>query len=195
MDLDSMRGSIITEFTHRWELNDRAHRIEHFQDVERCGNHINDKLGLGFDPKLIMLVAFFHDMFAWSRFNHERLSGEWVATTDHPIICALTQEERTLVSLGCAEHRASFKGTYSNDFTEMMSSADRGFPMELEAMIQRSALYHEDVFGFGPEQARIAAIAHMKDKYTLSGYARYPSIYRQVFGNVLAEKDKAINAL
>ncbi len=73
--LDTMRERIILDFTPAYQLNDEAHRVKHFSNVEKCGNEINQRLGLGFDSRLILLVAFFHDMFAWSRINHHDMSG------------------------------------------------------------------------------------------------------------------------
>lgn len=195
MDLNELRESIVTEFTPHWALNDRAHRIEHFLAVERAGNLINDKLRLDHDPKLIMLVAFFHDLFAWTRFNHELLSYEYVSTTNHPIFMALDIPERQLVAEACREHRASYKGDYSHQFSLMMSSADRGEPGDIDGILQRSYHYHLDNLKLGVEEARKGCIAHMKHKSGTGGYAAYPHLYEQAFGDRLDKQRKAIDAL
>lgn len=194
-ELQEIREKIICDFSQAWELNDRGHRIEHFTEVERCGNYINEKLQLGFDPKLIMLVAHFHDLFSWSRNNHHLLSASWVQTTDYPAIENLTSEERSLVADGCREHRASNTDVFKNQFAELMSSADRGFPdLDLEKMIQR-AIDYRLARGYVLEYARAGAILHIKEKYGTQGYARYPSLYREVFKDDLNNQQRLVDSL
>jgi len=194
-EVDALREQIIGDFSHAWELNDGAHRVSHFNDVESCGNYINETLRLGFDPKLIMLVAYFHDMFSWSRDNHHWMSGEWVATTNYPIIQALTPEERALVVSGCREHRASNKQPFTNAFAQLMSSADRGFPNpSLKHMIQRAIEYRLHK-GIDPSEARKGAITHIKEKFGSNGYAVYPSFYEAVFKAELKQQRDLVDLL
>lgn len=190
-----LRNKIIEEFSPHWELNDKAHRIEHFLAVERCGNYINDTLRLGFDPKLILLVAFFHDLFAWSRHNHHLMSGDWVLQTDHEIFESLTSEERALVSAGCREHRASNKEPFTHAFAQLMSSADRGFPdPTLKGMVQR-AIEYRLYRGANTEEARKGAVRHVKEKYGSRGYAVYPSFYEAVFKAELKQQRDLVDLL
>lgn len=185
LSLDELRDKIIQEFTPHWALNDSAHRIEHFLAVEECANYINDKLSLGCDPKLIMLAAFFHDLFAWSRYNHHIMSQEWVATNDHPIFRKLTHPERELVSNACGEHRASFEGAFSSTLSRLISSADRGRPGFVTDMLERSKAYHRDALKLGDEAANRGAVDHLKEKFGTGGYARFPALYEQAFGDEL----------
>lgn len=193
--IDNLRDQIVYEFSKAWEVNDAAHRIEHFTEVEECANHINDKLGLKFPKKLILLVAFFHDMFAWSRYNHHQLSAEWVLTTDLPMIRVLTQEEREMVAAGCREHRASGTEPFTCDFAELMCSADRGFPTtDVEKILERAILYRLDK-GYSPEDARAGAIEHVKEKFGSKGYARYPRFYEQAFASELKLQREMVDQL
>lgn len=196
MNLDQLRDAIIEEFSSQWQLNDRGHRIEHFRAVEKCGNFINEKLGLGYDPKLIMLVAFFHDMFSFNqcRENHQLLSGLWIETSKHPTLEGLSPEEITLVANACREHRASFKGEYSHEFSMLMASADRGFPGKVEGMLERAILYRVDR-GADEVSAREGAIAHLKEKFGSQGYAKYPKIYTMAFGDELENQRKLIDRM
>ena len=175
------RTQIIKDFSRRWELNDGAHRFGHFAEVEAVGNYINDTLKLGFDPMLIMLVAFFHDMYAYDRYNHHLMSGEWVRSTDYLSIVALSPEERIMVAAGCREHRASGNQPFTCDFAELMCSADRGFPTDDVEILLSRAIQVRLAKGDSQEAARAGAIVHMKEKFGSQGYARYPRFYEQTF--------------
>lgn len=192
--LDSMREQIILDFTPAWGLNDPAHQVKHFSNVEKCGNEINQRLGLGYDARLILLVAFFHDMFAWSRINHHDLSGVWVKGTDYPLITQLTFEERQMVEFGCREHRASFKGIFASEFSELMNSADRELPGDVEAMVTRAVQYRV-ARGMSEHEAYAPAVEHIKEKFGSDGYARYPDFYLDAFGAELTKQREDIKNL
>lgn len=190
------RNLIIQDFSRIWELNDAAHRIEHFLDVEKCGNHINDKLGLGYDPLMIMLVAFFHDMYAWDRHNHHHMSAEWITTCDNRIINLLHPKHREMVAAGCREHRASGNKPFSCEFAELMCSADRGFPTtDPEQLLKRALLHRMHTHGLTEAEARPGAIAHIKEKYGTGGYARYPEMYVRAFADEFYAQKEAIALL
>lgn len=189
--VDEMRGRIVLDFTPAWELNDGAHRLKHFAAVEACGNAINDRLGLGYHPGLIMMVAMFHDMFSWSRVNHHHMSAEWVMTTDYDIITSLTGEERKMVAAGCREHRASNQERFSCEFAALMNAADREIPGDVDAMIERAVQYRV-ARGMSREEAMGPAIEHIVDKFGDGGYARYPDMYLEAFGDTLTEQRRQI---
>lgn len=190
------RNLIIRDFSRIWEINDAAHRIEHFLDVEKCGNYINNKLELGFDPLLIMLVAFFHDMYAWDRHNHHLMSALWVETCDNKVIGVLSDEHRKMVAAGCREHRASGNQPFTCDFAEMMCSADRGFPTtDPEQLLKRALLHRMHTHGLTEADARPGAIAHIKEKYGKGGYARYPDMYKRAFAEEFLAQQQALAQL
>jgi len=193
-ELNELREIIVSRFSSAWELNDAAHRIKHFREVELCGYHLNEVLGLGYDPKLILFVAYFHDMFAWSRANHHELSGSFVRGTCHAVLSSLTDEERLLVAQGCEEHRASFKGEFSSGFSALMNSADRGFPTDVGAMLER-AIQYRMARGHGRDESMQPAIDHIKEKFGAGGYARYPDLYKQAFEGQLTEMQETIHLL
>lgn len=194
-ELDDMRCTIINDFSQAWSLNDAAHRVEHFRMVELTGYHINETLRLGFNPKHILLVAYFHDLFSWSRHNHHLMSCEWIMTTDYPLIAQLDPEERSLVASGCREHRASNQQPFTNQFAELMSSADRGFPEKnLKGMLQRAIEYRLHR-GDNHEAASKGALIHVKEKFGSQGYARYPNLYTQAFKQELQEQRDLVDLL
>lgn len=195
-EVNDLRSRISAEFEKHWELNDGAHRRKHFAEVEACGRLINRRLELGYSHKLILFVAYFHDLFAWSRNIHERMSFDYVTGTDNKLFDVLFPEERELVALACLEHRASFKGEYSNQFSAMMASADRGLPGNVEAMVERSVRYHYDALKVNNQvEARVRAVKHIKEKFGTGGYARYPELYLKAFGPELEKQRKEIDAL
>lgn len=187
--IDEIRQEIVEAFSKHWELNDKAHRQEHFEEVFQTGLVINKTLGHDFDPKHILFAAYFHDLFAWSRVNHHDLSFEFMRTTDHPLILKYlpSHTERVAIACACHEHRASYKGRFFSVFTELVNSADRGRPGPVKPMLERAIQYREF---HHPEQSKdrreFEAIKHLRDKYGYEGYARYPDMYEKVFGVELA---------
>lgn len=194
MDTYERKLLISRDFSLHWNLNDKAHRSEHFAAVEQCGNWINERKGYEYDPKLIVLVAWFHDLFAWERVSHHTLSAEFVLATKHEVFSDLTDSERLMVSQACREHRASYKGDYSSVFTQMMSAADRGFPGDVGDILNRAVLYRLHL-GHGLDEATDGAVEHIKEKYGSAGYAAYPAMYQELFGAELARQRESIDAL
>ena len=195
LTLDQMRDMIVRDFSRHWELNDPGHRIGHFSEVETCATYINEKLGLGEDPQLIMLVSYFHDLFSWSRKNHHELSHQFVLSTDYPLIAELPRDAIIEVAYACLSHRASYKGAFLSQFAELMSAADRGFPeTDVERLLVRPIRYRLNQ-GLSEEASREGAIAHLKEKYSASGYARYPGLYLRAFGSELEKQQKVIDSL
>jgi len=192
--LDAIRDAVVKDFEKSWTINDEAHRFKHFSAVETCANEINNRLGLGHEPLLIMFSAFFHDMFAWSRSNHHLLSAEWILTTDYDLVDALTRNQREQVAAGCREHRASGKDPFTCQFAELMCAADRELPGDLLAMVERAVQYRMWQ-GNSYNASVMPAIAHIKEKFGTGGYARYPKLYLDAFGDELAVQRKEIDNL
>jgi len=192
--LDVIRQELIAAFSPHWTLNDPAHRQDHFEDVFKTGMHISKDQGYDFDPVHILFAAYFHDLFAWSRVNHHDLSYEFMRSTDHPLILKYlpTQHERNVVAFACHEHRASYKGDFYSEFTSMINAADRGFPNDVPAMVERSNKYWLAKWPEMSDDERMAGvIQHIKDKFGHGGYARYPNVYLRAFGSQLNEmRDK-----
>lgn len=197
MDINRLRREIIRYFSSFWELNDKAHKTDHFEGVFLCGLEINRKLKLGYDPKLIMFAAYFHDMFAWKRDEHHELSYKWMKLANHPLIVEYLQpSEQHLVAHACHEHRASFKGEFSYEFCELINSADREMPGDVQHMLQRAIRYREKNH---PEQTAderiVESIKHLKEKFGHGGYARYPEMYMRCFKEELEVQRNEIMAL
>lgn len=194
LDHNELREKIKVAFRPMWELNDPAHREEHFRAVEVAGNLINEKLDLKQDPLLIMYMAWFHDLFSWDRETHHIHSTQWFLNTQHELIKSLDSAQRRLVAGACFEHRASWNGKHSTVFSEMMASADRGVPGDVNAMLKRAIDYRLHC-GFTEEEALKGATEHLKEKFGTGGYAIYPDIYLRAFGDELKKQQEEIDAL
>ena len=191
---EEIRKEIIRDYSHLWELNDEGHRVEHFDAVYRCGIYLNDRLGGKYSQAVILMAAFFHDMFAWSRKNHHEMSATWISTTDFPIMRHFTPDERFLIAIGCEEHRASRKTPFTHEFGELISSADRGFPASAQELLAR-ALRSRSKTGEDDLTKRVRAVAHLKEKYGVDGYARLPDMYREAFAEELKVQAQEVMAL
>lgn len=198
--ISDIREAIIGRYSRLYRMNDQAHQIQHFNAVEVCGNEINNRLKLGYDPKLIMLVAYLHDMYANIRFNHHEMSAHFVRTTDDPVIAALSPEDRELVAIGCQEHRASRKEAFTHEFGALMNAADRELPGNVPQMLERAIQYRlDDLCKENTPEDRSAvypdAVAHIKEKFGPGGYANYPDLYLNCFAAELEQQRKDIKLL
>lgn len=193
MTNNELRAAIKAEFGQAWLLNDRAHREEHFQEVETTGMLIRDRLRLEIGDQEIIIVAWFHDLFAWTRMNHHIMSYTWMMTNNWEPLRRYKHIRRRLAQ-ACKEHRASYRGEFFSPLSELMNAADRERPGDVEAMVERSIKYHIDR-GLAPGREREGAIKHMKEKFGTGGYARFPLIYEEAFGEELERQRKAIDAL
>lgn len=186
MTVQQLRQELIKQFKPAWMLNDRAHHEGHFEAVFATGVYINNQLELGFDEKLILLAAYLHDLFAWSRENHHQLSQQFVLTSKSSVFEGLTGTDRYLVAGACLQHRASFHGQFSTNFAELFNAADREMPGTVQDLLDRAILYRTDR---NPEMSEdevlVNSVRHIKEKYGRNGYAIYPALYRKVFSQEL----------
>lgn len=161
-----------------YQLNDRAHQGVHFYEVLDNGIEMNHVFDLGCRVDLIAIVAWTHDMFAWSRDNHHLLAECWVRSTNDPIINGLTDTERDMVATACLEHRASSGGVYSSVFSELMASADRGKPILIEKL-NRAYVFAKDAYNMSDEEAFAKSISHVREKFGRNGYQVLPELYKR----------------
>lgn len=192
-----MRLSIVQQFGSFWELNDNAHKAPHFEGVFECGSLINERLSLDYDPKLILFAAYFHDLFAWNRVDHHERSYQWMKGSDHPLIVeCLRGSEKLLVAQACHEHRASFKGEFSNEFCELINSADRELPGDVKRMVERAVMYRvKNCPEMSDDQRYEESVKHIKEKFGGAGYARYPEMYLKCFKEELQKQRDEISLL
>jgi hypothetical protein len=188
-----LRDDIRSDFEPYWSVLDRAHREDHFLSVEHTGRVLVGRLQLDIDPLLVTLVAYFHDLFTWSRKNHHLLSREFIRTTGHATVSWLSSRERFEVAEACGQHRASYTGRFSCLLAEVMNAADRCLP-NLHEVFQRSIIYGTSR-GLSQGDATREAVKHLKEKFGRGGYARYPSLYVEAFGKELEDFYTGIDKL
>lgn len=188
----SLRADIRERFQMAWNINDAAHQEEHFRDVENVAVHINAVMGFNYSREMIVVAAYFHDLFSWSRFNHHLLSAEWVRTTDDRVFTIFNDDDRELIAQACEQHRGSGGEPFKSVFAEMICAADRGFPGDYVTMIRRcmQVRFHKEPYLTEVECGKWA-IAHLKEKYGTGGYARFPVVYHTVFGKDTVKNNAA----
>lgn len=186
--------------------NDPAHQWEHFKAVYDAGVVLNYRTGCRFQLAAIFLVAHLHDLFAWSRVNHEKLSYAYVTGNDNSLVDTLIEIAHALqgsgtldgmrqtIALACLEHRSSYRGGFSSEFSELMNAADYELPSGLETMLKRAYVYAWNKDNVHEEAVRLS-VQHMADKFGRGGYARYPQIYIDQFGDDLEDLYNDIDEL
>lgn len=178
------RDAVIAKYSKHWELLDAAHRIEHFDSVFETALLIMSRSSPMADPQEVFVVAYFHDLFTWSRSNHHLLSETFIRTTNCTLVTSMldTPEAVDRVALACREHRASWTGGFSSDLSRLMSAADRGIPKSAETLLERARLFaatHNPSFSL--DEVNATAVGHIKEKYGRNGYAKIPASHREMF--------------
>lgn len=151
---------------------DKAHGVKHIHDVLGAAYELKKETLTSSE----ILAIVFHDVAVeLGRNGHEINSKNYwlefvVPNTTQPIDPAIAE--------AIAEHRASFKGSFTSKVSELVSAADRGCPKSLDNIIGRSYTYAIDN-GASHEEALEHALAHIKHKYGKTGYANFPPIYKE----------------
>lgn len=187
LSLDNLRKEMSKINEENYLKNDRAHREDHFEDVFECGMDMMQKTGKRIvTSKELLIAAYYHDLFAWDRDVHHLLSYQHVRTRNDELLKRiLNQEEADRISMMCLEHRASFKGEFTNELTMFFNAADHGRPTTVESMIERATQLFSRELGISEGDAYKGAVLHLKDKYGYGGYARYPEVYLKVYADEL----------
>lgn len=192
--LQSLRKKIRKDFHSHYALNDKAHRENHFTEVEEVAFEIQKTLNLDCDPKLIVMGAWLHDLFAWDRKNHHLIAQEWVMLTDYELIVELSTADRKLLSAACGEHRSTYRGKFTSPLSELLSSADRGKPESVDKIMQRLLVYRENK-GMSHDEAVADSLVYLKHKYSRTGFARKPAMWCTVYGEQIENLFREIDLL
>lgn len=170
--------------------NDKAHQLEHINSNIRMVKSICYDLDFEYKPYLTMLAAFAHDMYSSEdRTLHHQKAAEHVLKKEDIIYYFLTDDELAEVANACAEHRASYKGEYSSEFTEVFAVADRGdisvrdiLTRTYQSSIKRGAnfkeldIHSEDQYSV-EDVAFIKTFLHVKNKWGKHGYVNTKNIF------------------
>lgn len=203
MKQSTLRDEIRAFVAPFYAKNDAAHHIDHADMVCDLGLELNQFMGLT-RPKdkqeetLILLAAYFHDIYAIHREEHHVLAFNFVDTSKDGPLGLVSPSDKYKVARACLEHRASFKGLFFSPLSELISSADRGKP-DLDHIKQRSRLFYLSRHAKGtPEDEALAqehVKTHLKRKYSKHGYANRPEIYQAYFKTELLAMQKEIEQL
>lgn len=161
--------------------NDEAHHIDHADAVCDLALKLNEYAGMPENVELVMLASYLHDIYALERKKHNELSFRFVTESDAMEISRLSPSDRKKVAMACLEHRSSYRGEFYSPLSEIISSADRGYP-DYEKIFERSKSYAYSKEGCSTEAEAVEhAEKHMVEKYGAEGYAYYPELYRKYF--------------
>lgn len=193
-----MRNKVIEKYSSMWSILDPAHQLDHFDNVyEDAITLFHKNPTLNVNSNEIFLVAYFHDLFTWSRENHHQLIETFIYTTKCPLVNVLfsgDDDSKNRVARACAEHRASYKGDYYSQLSLLMASADRGIPKDINTLIERSYKYQLANVTKDKDEAILLAKRHIVKKFSKEGYARIPKLlynsYRLEFEKIWTEVDK-----
>lgn len=177
-----------------YKENDLAHQIDHADDVCDLALKLNETLEVKEEVTLVIMAAYFHDIFAKDREVHHELSYNYVSEMQNEILSDLSDEDRKKVAMACLEHRSSFHDTFYSPISEIITSADRGYP-NLANNLERSKRFWISKHEANEASAERHARDHMKEKYGANGYANYPLLYRRYFKRELEMMQQEIEDL
>lgn len=168
--------------------NDDAHGIEHADEVCDLMLKMNKELSLNLDKTIIILAAYIHDIYSddEGRAIHHQLANSYVLGIKDKILNYLSRDSKVTIANAVKEHRASYKGEFSSVLSELLSSADRGYP-NFQNIYNRALKYAKG----NEEQTKL----HLIDKFGREGYANFPDMYKNFFKDELELLYKEIDNL
>ena len=174
---------------------DSSHGWNHIEDVARNVLEINRKMTLGLNEEHLVLAALFHDIYSdIDRENHHTLAADWFAK----FMIKQNKYNATDImemSLAIKEHRASYKGEYSNLLSEVLAAADRGAPNLNSSIIRSSKYYLEREPNSDLKTIAENVHKHMLEKFSRTGYMKYNTIYSSFYKKEIHNMYAAIDNL
>lgn len=193
-----------SEFVVFYETNDSAHQIDHADAVAYNAVKILEWMrNKGFAVKshitgMAIIAAYAHDVFsktdlAIRKVHHEK-AYEFVLQRGVGCLESLNGDELLDVALACREHRASWKGEYSNLLSEIVASADRGKP-NLDDYLYRAFQYGMDVYGHSLLTAPLRALFHINYKFGSNFTANVPTLWKEIYENEIIDLRKDLSEM
>lgn len=156
---------------------DKAHGTEHIYNVLADAKMLKGSNLNTYET----LAVIFHDCGnEVDRDEHHNIGAEYI----NDILKELNYKDRDVVKMAIKEHRASYKGEFFSEVSELLSSADRGKPDNLAYTLKRSydyAVKHGD----SHEDAILHAVDHIEAKYGRNGYAKFPPLYLNFYKSTI----------
>lgn len=180
--------------------NDKAHQWDHvikvLDNVTYIYYHLDrvPKLAkwaseLGDDIVLsyirVAIAALYHDIFSTeNRKEHHELVKAYIIEGDNYLI-SFDKETRIAIGEIASQHRASFKGEYSNIECEIMAAADRGAP-DVDSYIMRSILYAYSKRKYSKIDSLVHGLIHIGQKFGGNKNAKVPDWYGEMYKDAIA---------
>lgn len=189
MELDTILTTVVGPF---YELNDRAHKLDHAIAVKEQGLEMVDILttkGYRIKKEEVITAALLHDVRLYEGREDHHLLGYKLLMDEEPFaiwfdeFCSEFRMSKRNIAHAVLEHRAGYRGQYYSPVSEVISSADRGYP-NLSGILTRSIKYNNG------NKANV--LHHMVDKFGKGGYAIYPALYRLCYDERLQEMQATI---
>lgn len=190
-----LKETLVRRFTPLYSVNDKAHQIDHVIGVCDRAIEINERFGLGLDRRKIVISALSHDLFTWSRFNHHMLAEAYLLTAQEKWLEGWGFSDRQEMAWACLEHRASWTRDYSTQLSQLIATADRGVPGNLEEHVWRCYLYGRDNLKQSHQEALERVIPHLVEKLCTKGYGKNPPLYTTVYGALIDQQIEQVKAL
>lgn len=175
---------LLSVFKGWYRFNDAAHQPDHIEDVFRTFEtvikpYVAEHYPVA-DLNAVQLSLVAHDLFAVFREDHEELAYHFV----HGIYCRHFGDDKMLrvpLALAAKEHRASGGGTFSSIYSEIVAAADKPIPTLPDAIL-RCYRFGRSKQGLSHEEAVLRVPEHLKEKYGVHGYAKYPPLWEALYG-------------
>lgn len=162
-----------------YSLNDQAHNLAHALDICHRALAINDDLNMQLDLYEIAVAALAHDMFSWTRSNHDEMVYHWIMTLSAPWIDRFRPNQIERIALAAKEHRSSYIGRYSSRLSELVATADRDPPTDKPERLLIRALEFRGQYLTRPIALSVLreCIEHVKEKYGTKTARKFPQLW------------------
>ncbi len=208
MEIKEYKKLVIEHFKEFYKDVDEAHGLTHVTAVTNLALDFNSKLKLGLSEYDIVVAGISHDIFSYTHRDEHHTKAKDYILQDTGEIYAMV-DNKTQIAYAVGEHRGSFKGEYTSKLSELISAADRGLP-NLTGIIKRiyqcavnpNLVFSVDQFGIpditlsnritllethdkllseGVDPVLVKTFVHLYEKYSINGYGRYNSVYKNVY--------------
>jgi len=171
-----------------YEKNDPAHKWNHAEAVMELALKINEKLKLELPENSIITASLLHDIYIHEGRDAHHIAAATGVLSRPEMACWFKELNREFnfgdsfsIVYAIYEHRASYSGDFTSPLSELVSSADRLEPDERRLMNRMIEVYGAD-FENG--------YCHILNKFIKGGYARWPKMYTDYFGERFNEYQK-----
>lgn len=175
--------------------NSLSHGMEHIDSVVETALYLRAKYNLDVDTEEIVVAGLLHDMYNdKDRKNHHELAAKWIEASINPILNK-SKESKYRIANAIREHRASYKGEYSSTLSELIATADLNSP-DIYDILERMYYYVIDTeHKLDINTVKQRMLTHLEEKYSRTGYIKYPDLYLKEHSSGLEHLYKIIDRI